>query len=98
MTPHKCPVCVGRGEVPVGFYGDPLASTSLSDDTTCRSCKGSGVLWGFGSSPAVDRPYWPNPFGPGKPSTLPRQPWTTRSTSSPGRPPVLPPKMVRKYG
>jgi len=43
-TPHKCPVCEGRGTVPHNFYSGAIASSSIAPET-CRSCKGEGVLW-----------------------------------------------------
>ena len=44
---ERCPVCFGRGTVPLGFYeGETVApSTSAVLMTVrCRSCSGSGVL------------------------------------------------------
>lgn len=40
--PWRCPVCVGRGFVLGCFYGDSTAGNT----TPCRSCMGSGVIWG----------------------------------------------------
>ena len=40
MRPYLCPICEGRGKVPKGFYPDN------TEETTCRTCKGDGVLWG----------------------------------------------------
>jgi hypothetical protein len=57
-SPHCCPVCGGKGTVPVGFYynqahgtgipyaGTPYYTTNSMDQCTCRSCNGAGVLWG----------------------------------------------------
>lgn len=39
QTPHKCPVCEGRGKVEKGFYDN--------DELTCRSCLGLGVIWHY---------------------------------------------------
>jgi hypothetical protein len=35
-TPHKCPVCDGKG----GFY------ISGTMDEECNACKGKGIVWG----------------------------------------------------
>jgi len=43
-TPHRCPVCNGRGLVPNGFYSAFQATSSTSPEQ-CKSCYGSGVLW-----------------------------------------------------
>lgn len=45
--PFTCPVCVGRGFVSGGFYsstGNTWVSSTTAPDT-CRSCKGTGVVW-----------------------------------------------------
>lgn len=39
-TPHKCPVCEGRGKVP-GPRGGAF------DPAECPACKGACVLWGL---------------------------------------------------
>jgi DnaJ-class molecular chaperone len=39
--PHCCPVCIGRGSVPAGFYG--LGTALLAE--VCRACSGSGIIW-----------------------------------------------------
>ena len=45
-TPHRCPVCDGRGSVPRGFYMTYLTGSSTSAmPEVCRSCAGLGVLW-----------------------------------------------------
>ena len=47
MTPYKCPVCDGRGIVPVGFYistSDSWTSTGTSEP--CRQCGGVGIIYG----------------------------------------------------
>jgi hypothetical protein len=49
ITPHRCPICSGRGVVPCGFYDGITTSTGTGAGTgteTCRTCKGGGVLWG----------------------------------------------------
>ena len=45
--PHMCPVCYGNGMVNQGFYGriGPYG-TSNGGVEKCRSCDGSGVVWG----------------------------------------------------
>lgn len=42
-TPYSCPVCNGRGHVGCGFYDGVSTSTA---NEKCRSCNGTGVLWG----------------------------------------------------
>lgn len=46
-TPHKCPVCDGRGFVPGGFYGTTTGNWSTGSTATeaCRSCV-NGIIWG----------------------------------------------------
>jgi len=46
--PFCCPVCNGRGYVPVGFYQStgPTFVTSSTATDPCRSCNGKGVVWG----------------------------------------------------
>jgi hypothetical protein len=46
MTAELCPVCKGRGQVPVGFYeGWDTAGAGLT--TTCRGCGGTGVVFDY---------------------------------------------------
>lgn len=47
MTPHRCPVCSGCGNVPLGFYtGFPMRDANTTAEVeTCRACSGRGVLW-----------------------------------------------------
>lgn len=49
MKPYKCPVCNGKGIVPTGFYnslsGYYISSTTVSEK--CRSCNGTGIIWGW---------------------------------------------------
>ena len=49
MIPHSCPVCSGRGSVPLGFYSGWFppdgSSSTVPPIEMCRSCAGSGVLW-----------------------------------------------------
>ncbi len=59
--PHRCPVCAGRGSVPCGFY-TPWGNSTAEDP--CRSCGGTGILWGPPKEtlalcpPAHRRPHW----------------------------------------
>jgi len=46
IIPYTCPVCQGRGLVPIGFYNpgnETLSSSTMPE--RCRSCNGTGVLW-----------------------------------------------------
>lgn len=46
-TPHKCPVCIGRGFVDAGFYtatGQTWGGPGTNPDT-CRTCEGTGIVW-----------------------------------------------------
>jgi hypothetical protein len=48
-APHRCPVCEGKGNVPNGFYsaiGVEVWSSSSIMPEACRSCDGTGVVWG----------------------------------------------------
>lgn len=47
MTPHKCPVCNGTGNVPMGFYYPyPYRGNTTGGLTEqCRTCRGSGIVW-----------------------------------------------------
>nr|DAG31325.1 MAG TPA: hypothetical protein [Caudoviricetes sp.] len=45
--PYRCPVCLGKGIVPNGFYnciGNTIISTSTIPEQ-CKSCNGKGVIW-----------------------------------------------------
>lgn len=47
-TPHKCPVCDGRGIVPPSFYYTIKGLGGVTSNTSpdkCRSCDGRGVIW-----------------------------------------------------
>jgi len=48
LAPHRCPVCNGNGLVPNGFYMQTSGHWSTSSITpeTCRSCGGTGIVWG----------------------------------------------------
>jgi hypothetical protein len=47
-VPYCCPVCLGNGMVANGFYNQVGGLWSTSDATPekCRSCNGTGVVWG----------------------------------------------------
>ena len=49
MNPHKCPIFLGSGKVPVGFYNWPIGNietcSSCSFTEKCRQCDGNGILW-----------------------------------------------------
>ena len=46
--PYCCPVCGGNGLVANGFYTQASGHWSSSDATPemCRSCNGTGIVWG----------------------------------------------------
>jgi hypothetical protein len=48
LAPHLCPVCKGNGLVPNGFYMQTSGHWSTSSITPekCRSCNGTGIVWG----------------------------------------------------
>ena len=48
LAPHRCPVCNGNGLVPNGFYMQTSGHWSTSSITPepCRSCGGTGIVWG----------------------------------------------------
>lgn len=43
--PHTCPVCKGKGQVPLGFYSGNGHALSNSTMEKCRSCQGRGIVW-----------------------------------------------------
>ncbi len=47
-TPFTCPVCSGNGKVQNGFYNTVTGLVSTTDATLeqCRSCNGTGIVWG----------------------------------------------------
>ncbi len=68
MQPHKCPVCDGRGTVPNGFYTQPMShqyhpTSTVSMTETCKSCNGTGILWGFSYEPTPNYTPWADPGG-----------------------------------
>ena len=44
--PHTCPVCQGRGFVALGFYQHLPGVGIVGGTEPCRTCNGSGVIWG----------------------------------------------------
>lgn len=42
-TPHICPVCGGRGDMPNCFFG--ITSDTAGVRQPCRSCGGTGIVW-----------------------------------------------------
>jgi hypothetical protein len=45
LFPWCCPVCQGRGFVPVGFY-NPFDMSTASANPSCKSCDATGIVWG----------------------------------------------------
>jgi hypothetical protein len=48
LVPWLCPVCQGRGFVPVGFYNpfDVSAGSTTAANPSCKSCDATGIVWG----------------------------------------------------
>lgn len=44
MKYQLCPVCLGRGNVPVGFYNPYQSVTSTTVPETCKTCEGKGII------------------------------------------------------
>ena len=48
-VPFKCPICLGCGNVPGGFYTSTVGHiegwTSANAQEECRQCKGIGIIW-----------------------------------------------------
>lgn len=44
-SPHRCPVCDGRGQVFNGFYPQTDNIVTIGPDL-CRTCSGLGLVWG----------------------------------------------------
>jgi DnaJ-class molecular chaperone len=44
QQPYRCPVCEGRGTVPMNFYSGATIANSTAPEE-CRTCNGTGVLW-----------------------------------------------------
>jgi hypothetical protein len=45
QTPHKCPVCEGKGSVAEDFYPPDDRMHHSEGRYMCRSCWGAGILW-----------------------------------------------------
>lgn len=45
-TPYRCPVCEGRGIVPLFFYNLTGTAGTTAENQQCRTCGGRGILWG----------------------------------------------------
>jgi DnaJ-class molecular chaperone len=45
-TPHKCPVCEGRGIIQNGLKIEEVYGTNLKTCKDCHSCEGEGIVWG----------------------------------------------------
>lgn len=80
----KCPVCNGRQTVPAAFYTSQTNSgTCVSmGEIECRSCKGTGVIWGPGT-PALSSISIPSVWS-WPPATLPSYTITTTGTNIDG--------------
>lgn len=75
-TPHRCPVCQGRGLMPYSFYHPATPGTSSANmtfDETCHSCGGVGILWSPDDEPPAPQPapVQPRPYGPINPFSVP---------------------------
>ena len=77
-TPHKCPVCEGKGLID---NTPPMSSGSIPPKplTECRACDGKGIVWSpDGPScpiPVMPEPYT-TPYSPyGWPYAIPPGPW-----------------------
>lgn len=44
--PKKCPVCVGRGNVPYNFYENKDIDLKIINEK-CKTCDGTGIVWDF---------------------------------------------------
>lgn len=64
-TPHKCPVCEGRG-----FHSNDDLRPVDEPALKCHACNGKGVVW------SPDVPWVPyEPMIPMVPWVAPAQPW-----------------------
>ncbi len=52
MTPHTCPNCYGVGQM---RYGEDVYISALPMLESCRSCHGTGIVWG---PPAIHQPFF----------------------------------------
>jgi DnaJ-class molecular chaperone len=46
-TPHRCPICYGKGKVPYEFYSMRGQEQWTTDaiPQKCRSCNGTGIVF-----------------------------------------------------
>lgn len=51
MSVERCPICLGCGNVPGGFYQSLVGHIdgwiSANTSETCRACSGSGVIYNY---------------------------------------------------
>lgn len=45
MKPYKCPICSGTGKVPHLFYSTNTSSSN-GEPIMCKTCSGTGIVWG----------------------------------------------------
>ncbi len=50
----KCPVCYGKGTVPVGFY-NKFESTVNCGEPTCKSCNGTGIVMEYQHNDTIEK-------------------------------------------
>jgi len=63
---EKCPICLGKGKVPAGFYEPTMGTNSES----CKSCGGKGWIEVQDSV----LPRYPSPFIPPFSPSIPQPP------------------------
>lgn len=61
IRPYCCPVCAGKATVPIGFYGESILAGTTAPEP-CRSCNGSGVVWGDDGQTVFTVPLVPQPI------------------------------------
>jgi hypothetical protein len=62
-TPHKCPICEGRGEL--GKKLAQVGSVVVSQKpfrVRCHGCFGAGIIWGWNIDYAPPIPITPTPW------------------------------------
>ena len=54
---EPCPICNGRGRVPLGFYNSQNGQFSSSATATeqCRTCHGTGIVWAPDELSAIEQ-------------------------------------------
>lgn len=45
-SPYRCPICMGIGTVLSSFYSFSFGISNTSVHETCRTCQGTGIVWG----------------------------------------------------